>query len=246
MRHLTLLQRQRITLSLFFAVAMGAVVTVAAPAFVPWQVVDEKREQALEQQRRQGIDFHVVPNPRRRGGGTLSSDHQQDGSKQRPASQSSSPSPNSSPLPLSTFTGALFQQNRIPLASPSDVELAWKQIESEHGSASEGYIRTTDPAPQDGEGVKKKRRRRRRKKVNEGWQELTGRTAREEKAKAEAEAEAAAAAATGRSDFLPATSLAGHDMEENGTSARERKLGENGGQEIEWSNKAWQHSEPVS
>ncbi|KAH7032228.1 hypothetical protein BKA57DRAFT_477595, partial [Linnemannia elongata] len=85
MKPLTLLQRQRITLSLFFTVAVGAVFTVATPAFVPWKVVDDKRAQALDQQRRQGKDFHVIENRGRSRGGTSS--EEQDPTSTSPSSQ---------------------------------------------------------------------------------------------------------------------------------------------------------------
>lgn len=52
MRPLTNLQRQRITLNLFIAVALGAVATVAAPALFPCPAFDNNDKSALLEQSR--------------------------------------------------------------------------------------------------------------------------------------------------------------------------------------------------
>ncbi|KAG0053400.1 hypothetical protein BGZ83_001166 [Gryganskiella cystojenkinii] len=199
MRQLTLLQRQRITLSLFFTVAVGAVFTVAAPAFVPWQVVDEKRAQALDQQRRQGKDFHVVPSPR-------TTSKQADGKSQDEESSRSSLSSHSAPI---SSQGPL-----ISLLTDRSKKDALTEDASPSSSLSTAPSITSDPQdPNNPETVvKKRRRRRKRTKVNEGWQELTGRTAREEQEKHQ------------------------HTHSEKNAS-NEPAIGENGGKEISWKNK---------
>ncbi|KAF9145963.1 hypothetical protein BG015_011733 [Linnemannia schmuckeri] len=197
MKPLTLLQRQRITLSLFFTVAVGAVFTVATPAFVPWKVVDDKRAQALDQQRRQGKDFHVIENRgRSRGGGTTSSDEQD-------------PSSTSSQHHNAATSSSISHQGPI-------ISLLTDRTSTAE-SGSEGSVMSTD-AEQSGTepGTKKRRRRRKRKMVNEGWQEFTGRTAREEKEKEEEDKHHA----------------------QSQTSSESEPLGENGGREISWKNKS--------
>ncbi|KAL1921742.1 uncharacterized protein VTP21DRAFT_10384 [Calcarisporiella thermophila] len=52
MRPITNLQRQRITLTLFFSVAIGAVITVAAPAFMPCPAFEDNRKAALLERRK--------------------------------------------------------------------------------------------------------------------------------------------------------------------------------------------------
>ncbi|KAF9125904.1 hypothetical protein BGW39_007074 [Mortierella sp. 14UC] len=162
MKPLTLLQRQRITLSLFFTVAVGAVFTVATPAFVPWKVVDDKRAQALDQQKRQNKDFHVIENRgRSRGDSSSTSGDDQD------SDSTSSSHPTSSSI-----------SHQGPLVS--------LLTDRPHQSLTEEGARTTDAEKAGTEPTTKKRRRRRKRKmVNEGWQEFTGRTAREEKEKEE-------------------------------------------------------------
>ncbi|CAO3571943.1 unnamed protein product [Mortierella alpina] len=165
MRPLTLLQRQRITLSLFFTVAVGAVFTVATPAFVPWQVVDEKRAQALDQQRRQGKDFHVIANRRRSGSAEDGTEQAQESPTTSPSAAADSPTISSQGPIISLLTDHTRQRDLSTVASITD-------------SDSEAVPQdTSDPSAP----TKKRKRRRRRKMVNEGWQELTGRTAREEK-----------------------------------------------------------------
>ena len=199
MRQLTLLQRQRITLSLFFAVAVGAVFTVATPAFVPWQVVDEKRAQALDQQRRQGKDFHVVPSPRR-------APKQQSDDSQEVQKSGSSLSPHSASISsqgplISLLTDRSKKEALTEDASPASLSSTLQSV-------------TDQQDPNNPEApVKKRRRRRKRTKVNEGWQELTGRTAREEQEKHQ------------------------HTHSEKDASAQPT-IGENGGKEISWKNKS--------
>ncbi|KAK3815784.1 MAG: hypothetical protein JOS17DRAFT_759778 [Linnemannia elongata] len=196
MKPITLLQRQRITLSLFFTVAVGAVFTVATPAFVPWKVVDDKRAQALDQQRRQGKDFHVIENRGRSRGGTSS--EEQDLSSTSPSSQHHN----------AVTSSSISHQGPI-------ISLLTDRTSTD--SESESTTTATD-AEQSGTepGTKKRRRRRKRKKVNEGWQEFTGRTAREEKEKEEKEKHQ-------------------HNTQ---ASSEPEPLGENGGREISWKNKA--------
>jgi len=191
MRQLTLLQRQRITLSLFFTVAVGAVFTVATPAFVPWQVVDEKRAQALDQQRRQGKDFHVVPSPR------LAS-NRNDGDKETGSSSAHS-DPISSQGPLISLL-----TDRSKKAGNADSTSASLNL-TESAPIEQNPNNPTTP-------TKKRRRRRKRTKVNEGWQELTGRTAREEQEK--------------------------HHTHSEKEPSGHQTIGENGGKEISWKNKA--------
>ena len=197
MKPLTLLQRQRITLSLFFTVAVGAVFTVATPAFVPWKVVDDKRAQALDQQRRQNKDFHVIENRGRSRGGTSS--EEQDSSSTSSLSQDHNAATSSS----------------ISHQGPIISLLTDRTLTTDSGSES---ITTTADADQSGTepGTKKRRRRRKRKMVNEGWQEFTGRTAREEKEKEEKE----------------------KHQHHTQTSSEPELLGENGGREIYWKNKS--------
>ncbi|KAF9931311.1 hypothetical protein FBU30_010450 [Linnemannia zychae] len=195
MRPLTLLQRQRITLSLFFTVAVGAVFTVATPAFVPWKVVDDKRAQALDQQRRQNKDFHVIENRRRSGPiDDQEADAIGSSSSYNDASSSTSISHQGPIISLLTDRSRQMSTAGSEDTRPTNTE------ESE-----------TEPTP------KKRRRRRRRKMVNEGWQELTGRTAREEKEKEERK--------HGQN----------HPEKPSGSAA---SLGENGGKEIVWKNKS--------
>ncbi|KAG9323913.1 hypothetical protein KVV02_006279 [Mortierella alpina] len=195
MRPLTLLQRQRITLSLFFTVAVGAVFTVAAPAFVPWQVVDKKRAQALDQQRRQGKDFHVIANRRRSGSGEDTGEQAQELSNTSPSTATGSPTISSQGPIISLLTDHTKQRD-FPAASITD---------------SNPEAVSQDPSDPSAP-TKKRRRRRRRKMVNEGWQELTGRTAREEKERQHVH-----------------TDPSIHDAP---------VPGENGGIEISWKNKA--------
>lgn len=195
MRPLTLLQRQRITLSLFFTVAVGAVFTVATPAFVPWQVVDEKRAQALDQQRRQGRDFHVIANRRRSGSGEESSQQAQESSSSSSLTSADSPTISSQGPIISLLTDHTKQRD-LSTASTTD---------SNSEAVSQDPSDPSAPA-------KKRKRRRRRKMVNEGWQELTGRTAREEKERQHVH-----------------TDPSIHDAP---------VPGENGGIEISWKNKA--------
>ncbi|KAG0059162.1 hypothetical protein BGZ89_000649 [Linnemannia elongata] len=197
MKPLTLLQRQRITLSLFFTVAVGAVFTVATPAFVPWKVVDDKRAQALDQQRRQGKDFHVIENRGRSRGGTSSEE-------QDPSSTSLSSQDHNAAISSSISHQGPIISLLTDRSSTTD-------------SGSESPIATTDTEQSGTEpGTKKRRRRRKRKMVNEGWQELTGRTAREEKEKEEKE----------------------KHPNHTQTSSEPEPLGENGGREISWKNKS--------
>ncbi|KAF9132005.1 hypothetical protein BGX30_012812 [Mortierella sp. GBA39] len=198
MKPLTLLQRQRITLSLFFTVAVGAVFTVATPAFVPWKVVDDKRAEALDQQRRQGKDFRVIENRGRSRSGTSSEE-------QDPSSTS-----HSSQHHNATTSSSISHQRPI-------ISLLTDRT-STTDSGLESTTVTTD-AEQSGTepGAKKRRRRRKVKMVNEGWQEFTGRTAREEKEKEEKE----------------------KHQHHTQTSSEPEPLGENGGREISWKNK-WQ------
>ncbi|KAG0280900.1 hypothetical protein BGZ95_008071 [Linnemannia exigua] len=196
MRPLTLLQRQRITLSLFFTVAVGAVFTVATPAFVPWKVVDDKRAQALDQQRRQGKDFHVIEN-RGRSRGDSSSDE-----------QGSDPVASTSHNSASTSSSISHQGPLVSLLT-----------DRSHQSLTEEGARLTDAEqPVTEATTKKRRRRRKRKMVNEGWQEFTGRTAREEKEKEEKDK---------HKQHIPQS-----------TASELEPLGENGGREISWKNKA--------
>ncbi|KAI9239296.1 hypothetical protein MVEG_10252 [Podila verticillata NRRL 6337] len=193
MRQLTLLQRQKITLSLFFTVALGAVFTVAAPAFVPWQVVDNTRAQALDQQRRQGKDFHVVENHHRRRAGSSPTTTNEDvnGSPATPSTLSHQ----GMIIPL------LTDRSRLQPSLGSEVEALGQGNESNSQQADGS---TAEPTR------KKRRRRRKRTMVNEGWQELTGRTAREEKEKHGAHLQ--------------------HESEDQSRVA----VGENGGKEISW------------
>ncbi|KAF9192931.1 hypothetical protein BGZ50_008068 [Haplosporangium sp. Z 11] len=191
---LTLLQRQRITLSLFFTVAVGAVFTVAAPAFVPWQVVDEKRAQALDQQRRQGKNFHVIENHSRPTRSDRVNDQEQEASD--PSSIPSTPSSVSSQGPIIALLTDRSKQGNDPSSSTNP------SIESIPHEAN-------DPSTP----TKKRKRRRKRKMVNEGWQELTGRTAREEKERQ-------------------------HALIDTKDDSHGRTFGENGGLEINWKNKA--------
>ncbi|KAI8605735.1 hypothetical protein EDD21DRAFT_362894 [Dissophora ornata] len=201
MRPLTLLQRQRITLSLFFTVAVGAVFTVAAPAFVPWQVVDEKRAQALEQQRRQGKDFHVIGNHRRSSGGESSVD----GVQETDASSNPSPAPISSQGPIISLL-----TDRPKLGDTTSISAASSTTTT---SAGVDPSLDTEVTQDPNAASKKRRRRRKRQMVNEGWQELTGRTAREEKEKK-------------------------HNTQTESMTAEDGQvLGENGGLEITWKNK---------
>ncbi|KAG9068854.1 hypothetical protein KI688_011141 [Linnemannia hyalina] len=197
MKPLTLLQRQRITLSLFFTVAVGAVFTVATPAFVPWKVVDDKRAEALNQQRLQGKDFHVIENRGRSRSGTSSEE-------QDPSSTS-----HSSQHHNATTSSSISHQRPI-------ISLLTDRT-STTDSGLESTTAITD-AEQSGTepGVKKRRRRRKVKMVNEGWQEFTGRTAREEKEKEEKE----------------------KHQHHTQTSSGPEPLGENGGREISWKNKS--------
>ncbi|KAF9434326.1 hypothetical protein BGZ76_008199 [Entomortierella beljakovae] len=202
MRPLTLLQRQKITLSLFFAVAVGAVVTVATPAFVPWQVVDEKRAQALDQQRRQGKDFHVIE------------DHRQRNIRQKSSATSTSNTTSTSKGNESQFnrsTVGTTPSSQGPLISLlTDRSKPSNQIPESSPEESPSVDPTSDPNT-----TKKRRRRRKRKMVNEGWQEFTGRTAREEKEK---------------QDQL-------HHPSPSTSSSDSSVVGENGGIEINWRNK---------
>ncbi|KAF8943237.1 hypothetical protein BGZ47_005661 [Haplosporangium gracile] len=198
MKPLTLLQRQRITLSLFFTVAVGAVFTVAAPAFVPWKVVDDKRAQALDQQRRQGKDFHVIENRGRSISDSTTSDEQDPSSTSLQHHNAATPSSISHQGPIISLL--------TDRASTTE-------------SGSEGSVMTTDTEQSGTEsGTKKRRRRRKRKMVNEGWQEFTGRTAREEKEKEKEEKDK-------------------HNTQSQ-TSSESEPLGENGGREISWKNKS--------
>lgn len=205
MRPLTLLQKQRITLSLFFTVAVGAVFTVAAPAFVPWQVVDDKRAQALDQQRRQGKDFHVIEDRRqaahhRTGSTTANGNRNSESDSDTPHPTTAAISSQGPIISLLTDRAKLGTSSSIG----SDVTPA------EDSDPSLGSDTTTqDPlAP-----TKKRRRRRKRKMVNEGWQELTGRTAKEEEEKQ-------------------------HTQAKSSTQATDKPvIGENGGIEITWRNK---------
>lgn len=193
MRQLTLLQRQRVTLSLFFTVALGAVFTVAAPAFVPWQVVDNKRAQALDQQRRQGKDFHVVENHHRRRTGNSPTTSDED-----PQASPATPSIISHQgmiIPL------LTDRSKLQPSLGSEVETTGQVSES--SSQADGS--TSEPTK------KKRRRRRKRTMVNEGWQELTGRTAREEKEKHGSQTDP-----------------------QVGSEDQRVVVGENGGKEISW------------
>lgn len=193
MRQLTLLQRQKITLSLFFTVALGAVFTVAAPAFVPWQVVDNKRAQALDQQRRQGKDFHVVENHHLRRAGSSPTTNNDD--------------PNPSPATPSSLSHQgmiiplLTDRSKLQPSLGSEVEVPGLGNDSSSQQADESTVEPTK---------KKRRRRRKRTMVNEGWQELTGRTAREEKEKNGTHSQ--------------------HESEEQSRVV----VGENGGKEICW------------
>ncbi|KAF9912823.1 hypothetical protein EC991_008689 [Linnemannia zychae] len=197
MKPLTLLQRQRITLSLFFTVAVGAVFTVATPAFVPWKVVDDKRAQALDQQRRQNKDFHVIENRGRSRSGSPGGEDQD--------SVSTSSHPTSSSI-----------SHQGPLVS-------LLTDRTQHQPLTEDGIRTTDTEQAGTEPTTKKRRRRRRRKmVNEGWQEFTGRTAREEKEKEEKDKQ--------QKDTPQSTKIT--------STSDPEPLGENGGREISWKNKA--------
>ncbi|KAG0299958.1 hypothetical protein BGZ97_003463 [Linnemannia gamsii] len=197
MKPLTLLQRQRITLSLFFTVAVGAVFTVAAPAFVPWKVVDNKRAQALDQQRRQGKDFHVIENRGRSRGGTDPSDEQD-------------------PSTTSTHHHNAATQSSISHQGPIISLLTDRKSTKDSESEGSMTLADTEQSGTTEPGTKKRRRRRKRKMVNEGWQEFTGRTAREEKEKEEKEK---------------------HHTQRQ-TSPEAEPLGENGGREISWKNKS--------
>ncbi|KAG0245730.1 hypothetical protein B0O80DRAFT_496272 [Mortierella sp. GBAus27b] len=200
MRPLTLLQKQRITLSLFFTVAVGAVFTVAAPAFVPWQVVDSKRAQALDQQRRQGKDFHVIEDRRQPAS-------QRDGNSDTDKSESRNNYDSSSPDTVSPTPAPISSQGPI-ISLLTDRSKPGSTIADGSATAAEP-IQEPDTDAQDPQSpAKKRRRRRKRKMVNEGWQELTGRTAREEKEK--------------------------QDTQTKDDSAA---VGENGGIEISWKNK---------
>ncbi|KAF9095200.1 hypothetical protein BGX23_000894 [Mortierella sp. AD031] len=204
MKPLTLLQRQRITLSLFFTVAVGAVFTVATPAFVPWKVVDDKRTQALDQQRRQGKDFHVIENRgRSRGGSNSSDDHETDSATSSTTHHHSSSISSQGPL-VSLLTDRSQQQHAVSSRVSAATTASSPASEDSESIDPEQASTTTT--------TKKRRRRRKRKMVNEGWQEFTGRTAREEKEKQ-------------------------HTLTEPAV-ASEPVLGENGGQEISWKNKS--------
>lgn len=197
MKPLTLLQRQRITLSLFFTVAVGAVFTVATPAFVPWKVVDDKRAQALDQQRRQGKDFHVIGNRGRSRGDITPSDEQ-----------------DLSTTPTQHHNAAT--QSSISHQGPIISLLTDRKSTTDLGSEGSTVSTDTEQPGTTEPGTKRRRRRRKRKMVNEGWQEFTGRTAREEKEKEEKD---------------------NHHTQSH-TSSEPVPLGENGGQEISWKNKA--------
>lgn len=197
MKPLTLLQRQRITLSLFFTVAVGAVFTVATPAFVPWKVVDDKRAQALDQQRRQGKDFHVIENRGRSRGDTTPSDEQD-------------------PSTTSTQHYSAATQSSISHQGPIISLLTDRKSTTDSGSEGSTASTDTEQSGTTESGTKKRRRRRKRKMVNEGWQEFTGRTAREEKEKEEKD----------------------KNHTQSHTSSETEPLGENGGREISWKNKA--------
>ncbi|KAK3847163.1 MAG: hypothetical protein J3R72DRAFT_432026 [Linnemannia gamsii] len=197
MKPITLLQRQRITLTLFFTVAVGAVFTVATPAFVPWKVVDDKRAQALDQQRRQGKDFHVIENRGRSRGGSSSDDD-----------QDSDPATSTSHHSASISSSISHQGPLVSLLT-----------DRSHQSLTEEGARSTGAEQSETETTTKKRRRRRKRKtVNEGWQEFTGRTAREEKEKEEKDKQ---------KQHIPQS-----------TTSEPEPFGENGGREISWKNKA--------
>ncbi|KAF9545667.1 hypothetical protein EC957_010650 [Mortierella hygrophila] len=197
MKPLTLLQRQRITLSLFFTVAVGAVFTVATPAFVPWKVVDDKRAEALDQQRRQGKDFRVIENRGRSRGGTSSEE------------QDPSSTLHSSQYHNATTSSSISHQRPIISLLTDRTSTSNSELESATAT-TDGEQSGTEP------GAKKRRRRRKVKMVNEGWQEFTGRTAREEKEKEEKE----------------------KHQHHTQTSSEPEPLGENGGREISWKNKS--------
>ncbi|KAF9366486.1 hypothetical protein BGX34_002359 [Mortierella sp. NVP85] len=196
MRPLTLLQKQRITLSLFFTVAVGAVFTVAAPAFVPWQVVDNKRAQALDQQRRQGKDFHVIEDRRQ-------AVHHRTGST---AAKENSEQDSDTPRPT---TADISSQGPIISLLMDRARLGASSSVGSDATPAEG----TDPSLDPHAPTKKRRRRRKRKMVNEGWQELTGRTAKEEREKQHTQAKSST------------------------QTTDEPTIGENGGIEITWKNK---------
>lgn len=202
MRPLTLLQKQRITLSLFFTVAVGAVFTVAAPAFVPWKVVDVKRAQALDQQRRQGKDFHIIEDQRQQ---LASAVHQGNRNSDDGSSGSSDTPCPTAKARISSSQGPLFSllTDRPGTAATTTTTTAAAAVAVDPSSETS----TQDPHIPD----KRKRRRRKRKMINEGWQELTGRTAREEQEKQQ------------------------HDTDGPPT------IGENGGVEIVWKNKITPH-----
>ncbi|KAF9411787.1 hypothetical protein BGZ94_001232 [Podila epigama] len=211
MRQLTLLQRQRITLSLFFTVALGAVFTVATPAFVPWQVVDNKRAQALDQQRRQGKDFHVVENHHRRRRGTAPNSEHSTAAEEDPSTSPATPSTLSHQgliIPLLTDRSKL----RPSLGSEAEEQTS----RSGSGVTDQQEQQDEDSATTSQPTKRKRRRRRKRTMVNEGWQELTGRTAREEKMK-----------------------QGGQSTTENNTTLASavEEVGENGGKELSWARK---------
>ncbi|KAG0365026.1 hypothetical protein BC939DRAFT_95179 [Gamsiella multidivaricata] len=204
MKPLTLLQRQRITLSLFFTVAVGAVFTVATPAFVPWEVVDEKRAQALDQQRRQGKDFHVLETRRRASNQGSDSNSQGD----RPETEATTTSinhPSSAPISSQGPLVSLLTDRSNPDALTESTTESTSTVGTDPNLSPEAVQDSNEP-------IKKRRRRRKRKMVNEGWQELTGRTAREEKEKQ-------------------------HTQTDSTAVSEQPALGENGGLEITWKNK---------
>ncbi|KAK3825213.1 MAG: hypothetical protein J3Q66DRAFT_327235 [Benniella sp.] len=204
MRPLTLLQKQRITLSLFFTVAVGAVFTVAAPAFVPWQVVDNKRAQALDQQRRQGKDFHVIENRRQavhHGTGSTTA-------KENSELDSDTPHPTTADVSSQGPIISLLT-DRARLRTSYSVGSDATPVEGTDPSLDSNTTAQDPHAP-----TKKRRRRRKRKMVNEGWQELTGRTAKEEREKQHTQAKSSTQTTDGPT------------------------IGENGGIEITWKNKA--------